>query len=237
MGQGDEKRVVEQGCWLFRRGCGKWFVDNLKMRLGNGLSTNFGRNRGRGLCRSVIDFLGCFIWVSRRKLWWERWGFGCRGSGNGILDGEGIYFGMEIDCANDFMNLLDRFKLVLDKEDSWTWNDKSSIHGFVKKAYELISDCDQLQTRESNNYHIFRLVWKAMAPRNAVSMAWRLMRERLPTTDNLDKRGVILGGGVNCTCCGENSESVNHLVVGCKTIINIWNSMVQRVGLDSSIKS
>lgn len=241
--------IFKNGCFSFRRGGGrrsgwwskivtllggengKWFVDNLSMRLGNGLSTSFWEGPWMGAVSIRDRFPRLFhlseqkeIMVGEMGVWEEEeWKWDLRWR----MD----LFGREIDYANELMSLLDRFKLMPNKEDSWIWNERSSPHGFVKKAYDLMSECAQLQTRDSNNFHIFKWVWKAMAPRNAASMAWRLMRERLPTTDNLDKRGVITGGSVTCPCCGVKPESANHLFVSCEPIIKVWDSMARRVGV------
>lgn len=133
--------------------------------------------------------------------------------------------------ANDLVSLLDRFKLVLNKEDSWTWQEKSHPHGFVKKAYELMSESEQPHNRSPFECQFFSLVWKATAPRKATTMAWRLLRDRLPTTVNLGKRGVINGGGINCPCCGVLLESADHLFVGCEPITKVWSSIAQKVGI------
>lgn len=59
-------RGVRGGWWskivrLLNGVAGKWFTDNLRLNLGNGLNTSFWGDRGRAQHRLMIDILDSFI--------------------------------------------------------------------------------------------------------------------------------------------------------------------------------
>lgn len=53
------------------------------------------------------------------------------------------------------------------------------------------------------------------------------LRQRIPTKDNLRRKGVSLDDGdMNCVLCGEqNEENLSHLFFECKAKSNIWSEV------------
>jgi len=61
--------------------------------------------------------------------------------------------------------------------------------------------------------------------------AWRLLRDRLPTKDNLVLRQVLQP--VDNVCVGGcgSLETVNHLFFGCDTFSSVWFLVFQWLGI------
>lgn len=139
--------------------------------------------------------------------------------------------GRETDLVNDLMSSINMFKLVMNKEYTWTWLERSNLQGFVKKAYELLSGDVQHHNRSPYEPQIFNLVWKATAPKKAAFVAWQLLWKILPIVDNLGKMGMVDGDEIKCSCCGMFPGSADYLFVGCESITKVWCSMMKMVGI------
>ncbi|XP_057779412.1 uncharacterized protein LOC130997990 [Salvia miltiorrhiza] len=76
-------------------------------------------------------------------------------------------------------------------------------------------------------------IWKSPAPQKAIVTAWRLMRNRLPTCDNLRKRSIDLGEEESkCSECKLLPESTNHLFLRCPKIEEVWNELQKWLGVE-----
>lgn len=63
--------------------------------------------------------------------------------------------------------------------------------------------------------------------------ALRLFRNRLPTKDNLFRRGIIPPGSRSCVGgCGD-LETVNHLFLECHFFGSLWHLARKRIGFSS----
>ena len=73
----------------------------------------------------------------------------------------------------------------------------------------------------SSDGKIFKTIWKLKIPPRAVVFCWRLIKNRLPTRDNLLRRNVGIQE-VDCPLCGCVQEDVGHLFFNCKIIKGLW---------------
>ncbi|MCI01762.1 H+-transporting two-sector ATPase alpha/beta subunit central, partial [Trifolium medium] len=95
-------------------------------------------------------------------------------------------------------------KRVESKGDGWKWREEEYT---VKEAYNLL-----IEKEEEEEQDWFKDVWNQLIPSNMSTLAWRLFHKRLPTKENLIKRGVSLNSSALCVGgCGEleSSESVS----------------------------
>ncbi|XP_057791177.1 uncharacterized protein LOC131008306 [Salvia miltiorrhiza] len=70
------------------------------------------------------------------------------------------------------------------------------------------------------------------APHKALVTAWRLLRDRLPTCDNLRKMKITLEEEkLQCSFCHEHSESSNHLFAICSRTQEMWNAIQKWLGV------
>jgi len=55
-----------------------------------------------------------------------------------------------------------------------------------------------------------KLIWHTQVPLKVSILAWRLLRDRLPTKNNLHTRGIIAEADMYCVAgCGQ-VETANH---------------------------
>jgi len=74
-------------------------------------------------------------------------------------------------------------------------------------------------------------VWHKHVMLKVYICAWRLFRNRLPTKDNLQRRGVISLDGQSCVAgCGHN-EIAEHLIIHCPTFGSLWQLVKSWQGL------
>jgi hypothetical protein len=61
------------------------------------------------------------------------------------------------------------------------------------------------------------LVWGSWAPTKVIVFSWQAFLGRLPTRENLLRRGVACDGAAGCVLCGGGRETEDHLFVSCPT--------------------
>ena len=75
------------------------------------------------------------------------------------------------------------------------------------------------------------LIWHKQVPLKVSIFAWQLLRDRLPTKNNLLRRGVIDAEAVMCvTGCGLE-ESAPHLFIHCPTFGTLWQHIRSWIGM------
>lgn len=94
----------------------------------------------------------------------------------------------------------------MDKEDRWIWNLKNSNVFSVRSVYNYLTAQPIVDVPVDA-----KLFWHKDIPLKVVIFAWRLLRNRLPTKDNLIRRGVINNDSIMCG----SSETFNHVFLHC----------------------
>ncbi|KAL8545163.1 hypothetical protein ACS0TY_005378 [Phlomoides rotata] len=61
-----------------------------------------------------------------------------------------------------------------------------------------------------------------MAPRKAITSAWRLLHDRLQTRHNLLRRGIIPAAEDLCPVCSGKKETAQHLFLHCSAATRLW---------------
>lgn len=67
-------------------------------------------------------------------------------------------------------------------------------------------------------------LWSSWSPQKVLPCAWRLLKNRLPTLDNLIRRGVPVQNSI-CKLCMEHDETTNHLFFFCKVFTLVWHAI------------
>ncbi|GAU31969.1 hypothetical protein TSUD_359140 [Trifolium subterraneum] len=71
-------------------------------------------------------------------------------------------------------------------------------------------------------------VWGSWTPSKVIIFSWQTLPGRLPTRENLVRRGVLpLDASAQCPCCDGEIESEDHLLVTCPLARAVW-SLVHR---------
>jgi hypothetical protein len=83
-----------------------------------------------------------------------------------------------------------------------------------------------------NSVNTIAKVWDSWAPNKVVVFSWQALLGRLPTKENLVKRGISLEGTmVGCVMCGGGRESEDHLFAACSTTWELWSKVHRWFGL------
>ena len=68
-------------------------------------------------------------------------------------------------------------------------------------------------------------VWLKHIPSKVSLMVWRLLRNRLPTRDNLARRGILHSDASTCAAGCDVSESALHLFINCDYSSRLWTNV------------
>jgi hypothetical protein len=107
--------------------------------------------------------------------------------------------------------------------DDWKWSINMEDGFMVKSAYDLLVDYGESPILSFYEMKMFSKIWESPTPSKIVVFSWQLFHNRLPTKDNLYRRGVIeLEAGANCVWCLSNPETAKHLFVHCNFAHRVW---------------
>ena len=117
----------------------------------------------------------------------------------------------------------------------WLWLPDQDGGYSVRGVYDMLTSQEQPQLHSN-----MELIWHKQVPLKVSILAWRLLRDRLPTKNNLANHGVIpLEARLCLTGCG-HVEDVNHLFLSCPTFGALWplvRAWLEVVGVDSQTTS
>lgn len=113
----------------------------------------------------------------------------------------------------------------------WTWGGSSSGIFSVKDAYLVISGGTVGPPHQVPSCSVFSLLWKSFAPLKAQITAWRLLRDCLPTRDNLNKRFSLAPGELLCCCCNQQPETASHFFLHCNEVSRLWGRVSNWIGV------
>jgi len=134
----------------------------------------------------------------------------------GWMDGGGAWewrrrlLAWEEESVTNCSFLLHNIVLQDNALDRWRWL-LDTVAGYsVKGTYQYITTSVNSLERS-----MFDAVWQRQVPLKVSVFTWRLLRQRLPTRDNLLCRGIICQDGTSCIGGCGFSETVAHLILQC----------------------
>ncbi|GAU47968.1 hypothetical protein TSUD_280270 [Trifolium subterraneum] len=155
---------------------------------------------GEHVSKRVGDGVGVDgeAWQWRRQLWvWEE--------------------EMLRECQSLLLNLT----LQARSSDRWQWQLDPDEGYTVQGAYQLLTSQVSATMDDAD-----KLIWHSQVPLKVSILAWRLLRDRLPTKINLVTRGILSSADHFCVSgCGE-VESALHLFISCSTFGSLWTRWV-----------
>ncbi|GAU47276.1 hypothetical protein TSUD_94650 [Trifolium subterraneum] len=166
-------------------------------------------NRIRSRLGIVVQGVGCTLWDRERAFarrgrsmssWWRE----IARIRDEVADIGGGWFGASV---------VRKDRSV----DMWLWR-PDPIRGYsVREAYRFLTSHQPISMIDADD-----LIWHKQVPLKVSSFAWRLLRNRLPTKDNLANRGIITAEAQSCVAgCGA-LESAQHLFISCSTFGSLW---------------
>ncbi|XP_019431608.1 PREDICTED: uncharacterized protein LOC109338759 [Lupinus angustifolius] len=121
------------------------------------------------------------------------------------------------------LSLLLRFPEIISKtkdipiansRDRFIWQNSSDGILIAKLAYDSL-------THSNSPNHWRNNIWFNSIPPSKSFITWRLLNGKMPTDDNLQKRGCYMGS--MCCLCRSNTEGSSHLFLTCPFAIYLWN--------------
>ncbi|XP_057775022.1 uncharacterized protein LOC130994001 [Salvia miltiorrhiza] len=120
----------------------------------------------------------------------------------------------------------------LGTKDGWEWTETDDGKFTTKSAYDVIKSRRNESTHHADDKWRMAEVWKTPAPHKVTVTTWRLLRNRLPTCDNIRKRGVLLAEEDQaCQHCNEQDENASHLFTTCTKTQEIWDEIQKWCGI------
>jgi len=152
--------------------------------------------------------------------------------GMGWMDGGGAWewrrrlLAWEEESVTNCSFLLHDIVLQDRAPNRWRWL-LDTVAGYsVKGTYQYITTTDNSLERGR-----FDVVWQRQVPLKVSVFTWRLLRDRLPTRDNLLHRGIIHQDGTSCIGGCGSSETAAHLILQCDVFGSMWHYVYRWVGI------
>ncbi|XP_071719087.1 uncharacterized protein [Rutidosis leptorrhynchoides] len=123
--------------------------------------------------------------------------------------------------------LTEQVRLDDSKLDSWRWSLATDGIFSVKVMSQKI---DGLFLQCSGNVH--ETLMNKLIPKKVEIFFWRAQKKRLLARIELDKRGIDLDT-VRCPNCDDGLESVDHALLSCKQVREIWKNVFKWWNLGS----
>ncbi|KAL8538153.1 hypothetical protein ACS0TY_000205 [Phlomoides rotata] len=131
---------------------------------------------------------------------------------------------------------LDRNKLQQRQVDHWEWIHEHKGQYEVNKAYKIIQARKEGTDTSSRERKSYNKLWKSWVIRKATSTAWKILRNRAATTDNLERRGISFSPDeLKCKFCKAQAESISHLFFTCPFAVQLWNKILNWLGICSAL--
>jgi len=199
-------------------GVGKWFEDNIRRIMGDGRDALFWHDIWVGEIPLKIKF-PCLYELAEDKEW-------SVAEASRVLGPDGgskrvwrrRLLAWEEESVRECSVLLDNIVLQDNVHDAWRWL-LDHIQGYiVKGAYRFLTT-----TGESLDRTLVDDVWQKHIHAKVSLFVWRLLHNRLPTKDNLERRHVLHHTDTACSSgCGE-LETATHLFLSCDIFSSLWS--------------
>ena len=122
-------------------------------------------------------------------------------------------------------HFLSNVTLQANVTDIWQWLPDITGGYTLRTCYQLLTTQDDTLLDGTENK-----IWHPQVPLK-VSLAWRLLRDRLPTRNNLLTRGIISATDSNCVAECRQLESVEHLFLQCNIFAKVWQQVRFWIGV------
>lgn len=213
-----------------------WFRDGVRRSVGSGASIHFWDESWAGTScfrerfarlylpseQKNSTIADCGVWHENRWEWVLRW--------------RRVMFVWEEGLLDELMALIVQVSIDKEKLDGWNWEREQSGGFTTKSAYAHLEELalgDQLSS--NNQLGVFKLLWECKAPTKIGAFAWRVLLNRIPTKQNLAKRGVQVSfEDQRYVLCGGQTETEEHLFLYCPLVTAVWCSIYAWLGVSGT---
>jgi len=110
--------------------------------------------------------------------------------------------------------------------DRWRWGLDPINDYSVKGTYQYLTSSDSSVERGISD-----MVWLKHVPLKVSVFVWRLLRNRLPTKDNLIRKMVLHQDDNGCVGGCGSPETAIHFILRCDTFGSLWHLIYTWVGI------
>jgi len=202
----------------------RWFTDHVNRGVGNGGMTLFWSDVWCGTVSFRVRFSRLFelsVYKGESVLEMSQLGWGEGGEA-----WRRRLFAWEEEMVGELILLLAHVSLQVNKEDTWLWTLENSTTFTVRSLYQFLTIQPQVDLSVDA-----ASIWHKDVPLKVVLFAWRLFWDRLPTKDNLLRRGVINHDSRTCVAGCDLVESSSHLFLHCNIFGSVWHSIYNWIGV------
>ncbi|MCH84701.1 putative ribonuclease H protein [Trifolium medium] len=122
--------------------------------------------------------------------------------------------------------------VITEVEDRWVWSPNVDEGFSVKSLYfaldELLLEHTNLNTFQT---FVFKNIRKGAVPSKVSAFAWQLFLDRIPTKENLARRGLVRIEDTTCSLCDERAETSCHLFLHCRFAAAVWYAINRWLGV------
>ena len=112
--------------------------------------------------------------------------------------------------------------IISDQRGRWSWSLDGSGRFSVASARNYIDSKTLVVDHSATR-------WNSLVPIKVNIFTWWLTLNKIPTRDNLDKRGIDIHS-LLCPVCDLEIETVGHLFFSCQMARDIWKKYRSMVG-------
>ncbi|KAJ9704891.1 hypothetical protein PVL29_003103 [Vitis rotundifolia] len=127
----------------------------------------------------------------------------------------------EVDLVGNLLHILRGYRPSLE-EDMVKWKGERNGLFKIKEAYRLLAN------HNSTNFPS-RHVWMDRVPTKVAFFVWEATWGKVLTLDRLQRRGLQLPNC--CFLCGCEEETVNHILIHCIVVRNLWDIVLGLVNV------
>ncbi|KAG5539456.1 hypothetical protein RHGRI_019858 [Rhododendron griersonianum] len=141
------------------------------------------------------------------------------------------FFRGETEAFNSMVSMLDGLHIVLQpRADHLVWV-ASKSKAFTVSSMYVLATC---QETNADNYakKAFHLIWNNVSPYRVQCFGWMAYLGKLKTGDFLLRIGIIYQHHhALCKFCGETIESIDHSLLFCTPVWNVWCKILKWWGI------
>lgn len=147
-------------------------------------------------------------------------------------------FDRELVVAKEIEDKLKDCGIVNNRVDRWVKvGDKEEVYS-TKEGYKVLNKKEEVSPLKM----WVSVIWNNLVPLKVIVFVWKLLQDRIPSQENLAKRGLIINTSeLGCKRCGVDvMESSWHIFGECAFSREVWSLVYRWVnctrGLGSSVE-
>ncbi|XVE48894.1 hypothetical protein DITRI_Ditri01bG0038300 [Diplodiscus trichospermus] len=119
-------------------------------------------------------------------------------------------YGWELQQWEELNKLIGNFHVTEKIEDRLVWKEATSGDYSVKQF--CIDHINAFAPRQTT----WKKVWSGLVPTKVEVFFWQVVLGKIAVKEQLAMRGLLNGSNIDCTLCGREIESANHLFFTCQ---------------------